>query len=43
MSYLIPSAVLLSKFYSDCISILSSLCLVDKNLNSKVFYNFFTF
>ena len=38
-SNLIPNAVLTSKFYSDCISVLTCLCLVDENLNSKVFYN----
>ena len=38
-SNLIPNAVLPSKFYSDCISVLSSLRLVDENLNSKVFHN----
>ena len=26
-------------FYSDCISVLSSVCSADDNLNSKVFYN----
>ena len=32
-SNLTPNAVLPSKFYSDCISVLSSLRLVDENLN----------
>ena len=38
-SNLIPNAVLPSNFYSDCISVLSSVRLADDNLNSKVFYN----
>ena len=38
-SNLIPNAVLPSTFYSDCINVLSSVRLVDDNLNSKVFYN----
>ena len=38
-SNLIPNAVLPSNFYSDCISVLSSVRLPDDNLNSKVFYN----
>ena len=38
-SNLIPNAVMPSKFYSDCISVLSSLRLTDENLNSKTFYN----
>ena len=35
----VPNAVLLSKFYFDCISVLSSLCLTDENFNSETFYN----
>ena len=38
-SNLVPTAVLPSKFYSDCISVLSSLRLTDESLNSKTFYN----
>ena len=38
-SNLIPNAVLPSNFYSDCISVLSSVRLPDDNLNSKVLYN----
>ena len=39
-SNLIPNAVLPSNFYSDCISVLSSVRLPDDNINSKVLYNF---
>ena len=38
-SNLVPNAVLPSKFYLDCISVLSSVRLADDNLSSKVFYN----
>ena len=38
-SNLVPNAVLPSKFYSDCISVLSSLRLTDENFNCKTFYN----
>ena len=38
-SNLVPNAVLPSKFYFDCISVLSSLRLGDESLNSKMLYN----
>ena len=37
-SNLVPNAVSPTKFYSECVSVLSSLCLGDEKLNSKNLY-----
>ena len=38
LSNLVPNAVLPSKFYSECISVLSSLRLANEDFNCKILY-----